>query len=65
MKFEHLPAGSLRHHDHRFEWTRAEFAEWSRGVAERNGYTVELSQLGPQDPELGGPTQMGAFRRCP
>ena len=27
----------------RFEWTRAELAEWAEGVAARNGYTVEIS----------------------
>ena len=26
--FETLPAGHMRHSDHRFEWTRAEFNEW-------------------------------------
>ena len=38
--FETLPTGTLRHRDHRFEWTRAEFEAWAAGVAERHGYTV-------------------------
>jgi len=65
VKFENLPAGAVRHHDHRFEWTRAEFSAWAEGVASRNAYTLELAQVGPIDPELGAPTQMGVFRRCP
>ena len=65
VKFEDLPAGAVRHHDHRFEWTRAEFAAWAAGVAARNAYTFELREIGSMDPELGAPTQMGVFRRCP
>jgi 3' terminal RNA ribose 2'-O-methyltransferase Hen1 len=62
-RFERLPAGRLRHHDHQFEWTRAEFAAWARAVAGRHGYTVEIAPVGPLDPPLGPPTQMGVFRR--
>lgn len=60
-KFEGLPAGKLRHGDHRFEWTRQEFELWSRSVAERFGYSVEFMPIGPVDEELGPPTQMGVF----
>jgi 3' terminal RNA ribose 2'-O-methyltransferase Hen1 len=63
VRFETMPAGSLRHRDHRFEWTRDELADWAGGVAERHGYEVELSGIGPEDPELGCPTQMAVFRR--
>ena len=59
--FETLPAGQLRHSDHRFEWTRAEFREWATGVADRRGYTVSFEPIGPEDPALGAPTQMAAF----
>ncbi|WP_434417860.1 3' terminal RNA ribose 2'-O-methyltransferase Hen1 [Nannocystis pusilla] len=62
-KFAGLAAGQLRHADHRFEWTRAEFAAWAGAVGERHGYAVELRPVGPVDPELGAPTQMGVFRR--
>jgi len=61
--FEGMPSGSLRHRDHRFEWTRAELAEWAEGVAARNGYTVEISGIGPDDADHGAPTQMAVFRR--
>ena len=30
VKFETLPAGKMRHKDHRFEWSRAEFQAWAR-----------------------------------
>lgn len=61
--FETLPTGSLRHRDHRFEWTRTEFERWAAGVASRHGYHVELSGIGPVDDERGSPTQMAVFRR--
>ncbi|XVV06087.1 3' terminal RNA ribose 2'-O-methyltransferase Hen1 [Actinosynnema sp. CA-248983] len=59
--FETLPTGQLRHSDHRFEWTRAEFREWAHGVAERRGYAVAFEPIGPEDPALGAPTQMAVF----
>jgi 3' terminal RNA ribose 2'-O-methyltransferase Hen1 len=61
--FDTLPAGTLRHADHRFEWTRAKFGEWAGGVAARNGYQVRLSGIGPEDAELGCPTQLAVFSR--
>jgi hypothetical protein len=63
VKFEGLPAGSLRHRDHRFEWTREEFHEWAKGTGERYGYGVRFLSVGPEDEEVGPPTQMGIFRR--
>src|SRR6185369_7288162 len=30
--WESLPAGSMRHRDHRFEWTREQFRAWVSGV---------------------------------
>jgi 3' terminal RNA ribose 2'-O-methyltransferase Hen1 len=62
-KFESLSAGKLRHRDHRFEWTRAEFERWARGAAERNGYAVRFVLIGEVDAVLGAPTQMGVFTR--
>ncbi len=63
IKFENLPAGKLRHQDHRFEWTRAEFQNWANQVAERFVYTVEFQPIGTEDLEVGSPTQMGIFSR--
>jgi 3' terminal RNA ribose 2'-O-methyltransferase Hen1 len=62
-RFAGLAPGALRHPDHRFEWSRAEFETWAQGVAERHGYTVRFAPLGPVDPECGAPTQMGVFAR--
>jgi 3' terminal RNA ribose 2'-O-methyltransferase Hen1 len=63
VRWESLPAGKFRHRDHRFEWTRAEFEEWARRVGERAGYAVRFGPVGPVDPEVGSPTQMGIFTR--
>jgi 3' terminal RNA ribose 2'-O-methyltransferase Hen1 len=60
-KFDALPAGTFRHRDHRFEWTRAEFEAWSGRVAAENDYSVRFLPVGPEDPELGAPTQMAVF----
>ncbi len=63
VRFESLPAGHMRHRDHRFEWTRAQFEKWARRVAQQHGYDVELESIGPEDEEVGAPTQMGVFTR--
>ena len=58
-----LPDGTWRHPDHRFEWTRAEFAAWAEGVAARYGYRVELRGIGAVDADAGSPTQLALFSR--
>ena len=63
VRWESLPAGHVRHGDHRFEWTREEFRAWAGAVAERHGYGVEFVPVGPDDPEVGPPTQMAVFAR--
>ncbi|MFE0642604.1 3' terminal RNA ribose 2'-O-methyltransferase Hen1 [Streptomyces sp. NPDC058877] len=63
VRWESLPAGSVRHGDHRFEWTREEFSGWAAGVAEQYGYEVGFRSVGPDDPEVGPPTQMAVFSR--
>ena len=62
-KFETLPAGRFRHKDHRFEWTRAEFQGWADGVCGRFGYAVRILPIGPEDAEVGAPSQMAVFER--
>ncbi|WP_428951712.1 3' terminal RNA ribose 2'-O-methyltransferase Hen1 [Streptomyces sp. cg35] len=61
VRWETLPAGHVRHGDHRFEWTRAEFCDWAERVAGRHGYQVRYVPVGPDDPEVGPPTQMAVF----
>ena len=61
VRFEALHGQDLRHADHRFEWTRAEFEAWAQTVADRFGYVVRFEGIGEADPGLGSPTQMGIF----
>ncbi|HET6982167.1 MAG TPA: 3' terminal RNA ribose 2'-O-methyltransferase Hen1 [Myxococcaceae bacterium] len=63
VKWASLPAGTFRHHDHRFEWSRAEFEAWARTVAGRAGYSVRFAPVGPVDEVAGPPTQMAVFSR--
>lgn len=62
VRWDTLPAGQVRHGDHRFEWTREEFRGWAAKVAGRHGYETEFLPVGPDDPEVGPPTQMAVFR---
>src|SRR5499427_9414955 len=61
VRFETLPAGQFRHKDHRFEWTREEFRNWSGQIAERFGFKVRFLPVGEEDSQVGAPTQMGVF----
>lgn len=61
VKFEGLPAGRMRHGDHRFEWTREEFRAWCARQCERFRYTVEYHAIGDKDAQLGPPTQLALF----
>jgi 3' terminal RNA ribose 2'-O-methyltransferase Hen1 len=63
VRFENLPAGKFRHADHRFEWTRAEFAAWCASVCAAFGYAVRIDPLGDVDAEVGAPSQMAVFTR--
>lgn len=58
-----LPAGTFRHDDHRFEWTRDEFRAWAERVAGRHSYAVEFRPVGDADADLGAPTQLALFRK--
>jgi 3' terminal RNA ribose 2'-O-methyltransferase Hen1 len=61
VNFPALPHGKLRHRDHRFEWTRAEFESWGRRVGDRYKYAVSFQPIGDLDPLVGAPTQMAIF----
>lgn len=61
--WENLPEGALRHSDHRFEWTRAEFRAWAQGVAARWNYGLEIQGVGEEAPEVGAPAQLAIFNR--
>ncbi|MFF0719129.1 3' terminal RNA ribose 2'-O-methyltransferase Hen1 [Micromonospora sp. NPDC003816] len=63
VRYEGLAPGAFRHPDHRFEWSRAEFADWVRRVCATYGYTAASSGVGDDDPEVGAPTQLAVFTR--
>ena len=63
VRYEGLGPDRFRHADHRFEWTRAEFAAWVDRVAAAHGYTAVLGGVGDDDPEVGTPTQMAVLTR--
>lgn len=51
----------LRHPEHRFEWTRAQFRAWSEQIASTYGYAVRLRPLGRAYPGYGPATQLAVF----
>jgi len=55
--------GQMRHPDHRFEWGRAKFRAWARGVASRRAYSLRFVDIGQPEPGHGAPTQMACFER--
>jgi 3' terminal RNA ribose 2'-O-methyltransferase Hen1 len=61
VRFPSLPSGRMRHRDHRFEWSRAEFLGWAQHVASTHAYTVRMLPIGRVDPEVGAPTQMAVL----
>lgn len=61
--FQALGQDKLRHRDHRFEWSRAEFEAWCTRVGEAFGYAWRSEPIGPEDTDLGAPTQMAIFTR--
>jgi 3' terminal RNA ribose 2'-O-methyltransferase Hen1 len=61
VRFATLPAGAMRHRDHRFEWTRPQFRAWADAIGARYGYNVRYLPVGADDPEVGPPTQMAVF----
>ncbi|MGV9264474.1 3' terminal RNA ribose 2'-O-methyltransferase Hen1 [Kitasatospora sp. NPDC003701] len=62
VRWESLPAGHVRHADHRFEWDREQFRAWAERVARTYGYTVVIHPVGEEDSEVGAPTQLALFR---
>jgi hypothetical protein len=63
VRYPALAGGGFRHPDHRFEWTRLEFATWAGSVGESYGYDVDLRPVGDVDDEVGSPTQLAIFGR--
>ncbi|HRW20237.1 MAG TPA: 3' terminal RNA ribose 2'-O-methyltransferase Hen1 [Dermatophilaceae bacterium] len=64
VRYETLPAGAMRHPDHRFEWTRGKLESWARAVAAAYGYAVSFRTVGDIDADLGSSTQLALFTRA-
>jgi 3' terminal RNA ribose 2'-O-methyltransferase Hen1 len=63
VRYDGLADGAMRHPDHRFEWSRAEFAGWADRVAAAHGYAVRVRPVGPVDEAVGAATQLALFSR--
>lgn len=61
QRFANFEKGQMRHTDHRFEWTRAEFQQWGNRIAEEYNYSVVYKPVGDEDAEAGALTQMAVF----
>lgn len=61
VMWDKLDADEMRHSDHRFEWTRSEFKEWSDNIGETYNYTVEIFPIGDESENVGAPSQMAIF----
>jgi 3' terminal RNA ribose 2'-O-methyltransferase Hen1 len=62
VMWERLAADTMRHDDHRFEWTRAEFAAWANNIAQNYNYRVEILPIGDEEENIGAPSQMAIFK---
>lgn len=61
VRYPTLHSGTMRHTDHRFEWTRAQGEAWAAAVCEAYGYTFRAGAVGDVDPDVGPPTQLLVF----
>ncbi|KQY22230.1 3' terminal RNA ribose 2'-O-methyltransferase Hen1 [Cellulomonas sp. Root485] len=61
VRYPTLHAGTMRHTDHRFEWTRAQGEQWAARMCETYGYTFRAGAVGDVDREVGPPTQLLVF----
>jgi len=63
IHYDNLAPGAMRHRDHRFEWTRAEFGAWASRVAAAYRYQVRFLPVGPDHDQTGPPTQLAVFTK--
>jgi 3' terminal RNA ribose 2'-O-methyltransferase Hen1 len=64
IHYDNLAPGAVRHRDHRFEWTRAEFGAWASRVAAAYRYQVRFLPVGPDHEQTGAPTQLAVFTKA-
>ena len=62
VTWEQLNTDTMRHDDHRFEWTRKEFTNWANSMGEIYNYSVEILLIGDEEENIGAPSQMAIFR---
>lgn len=62
-KYVFLKEGKFRHDDHRFEWTRSEFEQWTQKICEQYSYEVKIYPIGELDAEVGAASQMAVFKK--
>ncbi|MEN7546830.1 3' terminal RNA ribose 2'-O-methyltransferase Hen1 [Rapidithrix thailandica] len=63
QKYEFLSPEAFRHSDHRFEWTRKQFQEWTTHICESFRYQVEIHPIGEEDESVGASSQMAVFKK--
>ena len=61
VMWERLGAETMRHEDHRFEWTRKEFAGWVSQIEKKYNYKAQLFTIGDEAEGIGAPSQMAVF----
>ncbi len=61
--FEGMIEGTMRHSDHRFEWTRQEFKIYADSCCKNYGYSVDFFPIGEVHADHGAPTQMAVFKK--
>lgn len=54
----------MRHSDHRFEWTRQQFAHWCLHIEEQYGYSYTIKPVGEEAEGVGAPSQMAVFTKA-
>lgn len=54
---------TMRHNDHRFEWTREQFQEWCSTMNTHEQYELSFTGIGDRHELYGQPTQMCIFRK--
>lgn len=59
--FENMEDNTMRHTDHRFEWSRKEFETWANQVAKNNNYSVQFFPIGEENEKVGAASQMAIF----
>ena len=55
---------TMRHEDHRFEWTSHDFKNWAEKTAETYGYEVIIKGIGEPDGNNITSTQMGCLKNA-